>query len=687
MRPISRTITFLLPLALPLLLAAACGSTDEADGNGAGASTSRGRGGSGGSKDGTGNGGSSTSKSGADGTGTGGDQGSSGTTGVGGSEGNGQPETCGNGIDDNENGFADEGCKCTPGTTQECYLGPAGKGGKGICKKGTQTCTGTKSAEFDGTAWSFCEGSVAPQAKETCDGVDNDCDGSVDNGCECADGDDLPCSTACGTGVQKCEGGKLGACSAPQPGIEVCDGEDNDCDGTADNGLSKSCKNDCGIGVQLCIGGIDTECQIIAKTAEICANNKDDNCDGQVDEPEACCDTVTCNNVCCPAGKACCAGGTCPDADGTCPPPPCDGVKCGGVCCEGADACCKGNVCPPKGGECPADCTTITCGGVCCKAGEVCNGTKCEVPPQPCDTGLVCKGECCDIGSACTAAGTCPTNCEFGGTAMIVLDRSNSMRYSLDGLGTAATAADSRWAAAVSAVTGMIDKATEVDFGLILFPGQYGPNGDGVNDSPPNYTCTTYDAKDCPLPADGNSGCVPLAKWMTDYPAGKGRGSDPPLPPDLYCSQAVTVAVSPASGSSAKVKPLINRDTTPLCFGTPIANGLTAAKAAKSSFVVLITDGDNNCGAVDSFSDTVKSMSDAGTKVFVVGINGSSATDISATGIKALNKAACAGGVPADPSQCSGKTYTGTGTAFYLSTSAAKLSSDLAAIATKLTCK
>jgi hypothetical protein len=270
---------------------------------------------------------------------------------------------------------------------------------------------------------------------------------------------------------------------------------------------------------------------------------------------------------------------------------------------------------------------------------------------------------------------------------MIVLDRSNSMRYSLDGVGTAATASATRWAAAVSAVNGMIDKATEVDFGLILFPGEYGANGDGVNDSPPRYTCTTYDATSCPLPADGNSGCVPLAQWLTDYPTGKGRGSDPPLPPDLYCSQQITVAVSPGAGSSAKVKPLITRDSTPLCFGTPIANGLLAAKAAKSSFVVLITDGDNNCGAADSFSDTVKSMSDAGTKVFVVGINGSVAADITATGLKALNKAACAGGVPADPSQCTGKTYTGTSPAFYLSTNAAKLSSDLAGIATKLTCK
>ena len=81
---------------------------------------------------------------------------------------------------------------------------------------------------------------------ETCDGMDNDCDGQVDEDLTRA------CSSACGSGTETCSAGGWAGCDAPQPTTETCDGDDNDCDGQVDetDGL---CAAD-----EVCVAG---ECQ------------------------------------------------------------------------------------------------------------------------------------------------------------------------------------------------------------------------------------------------------------------------------------------------------------------------------------------------------------------------------------------------------------------------------------------
>jgi uncharacterized protein (TIGR03382 family) len=63
---------------------------------------------------------------------------------------------------------------------------------------------------------------------EICDGLDNDCDGQID--------EDLTrsCDSACGAGTETCSAGAWVGCDAPQPQPETCDGDDNDCDGQVD---------------------------------------------------------------------------------------------------------------------------------------------------------------------------------------------------------------------------------------------------------------------------------------------------------------------------------------------------------------------------------------------------------------------------------------------------------------------
>lgn len=129
------------------------------------------------------------------------------------------------------------GC-CTDGATRECYSGPAGTDGVGLCRRGVQTCA---SNTFEGQP---CVGEVVPASSEVCDAAreDEDCDGMRNEGCTCSGSETRACYTGpagtqgvgiCRGGMQTCSSGAFGACMGEiTPRAEVCgNGVDEDCDG------------------------------------------------------------------------------------------------------------------------------------------------------------------------------------------------------------------------------------------------------------------------------------------------------------------------------------------------------------------------------------------------------------------------------------------------------------------------
>ena len=75
------------------------------------------------------------------------------------------------------------------------------------------------------------EGVDVSSIRETCDGVDEDDDGSVDEGVE------QFCDAAFGLGTQLCVDGAYSDCIGPEPPDETCNELDDDLDGLVDEGL------------------------------------------------------------------------------------------------------------------------------------------------------------------------------------------------------------------------------------------------------------------------------------------------------------------------------------------------------------------------------------------------------------------------------------------------------------------
>jgi hypothetical protein len=331
-------------------------------------------------------------------------------------------ELC-NGRDDNCNGQIDESF---PNVGQFCSAGV------GECRRnGVVVCSGNGLAVE-------CNAVAASPATELCNGLDDDCNGVID--------DTFPDKgKVCFSGIGECRSAGVFVCSgnglslecdavAGTPVTELCNGRDDNCNGQIDESfpdLGRVCSAGVGecrsSGVFVCTGnGLAVECDAVAgtPTAELC-NGLDDNCNGVIDDPfpdkgKVCFDGV---GECRAAGVFVCSGNgsflECNAVAGTPVAEVCNGLddNCNGqvdelwpdkgqVCSLGLGQCRREGVLNCSGDGSGLDCSAdpgAPAPELCNGLDDNCNGSTDELWPL--------KGTVCTVGlGQCVASGVFECN-------------------------------------------------------------------------------------------------------------------------------------------------------------------------------------------------------------------------------------------------------------------------------------
>jgi hypothetical protein len=342
-------------------------------------------------------------------------------------------ERC-DGVDNNCNGQIDELYK----------LGESCVAGTGACRAtGTTRCSAT-------LVGAVCDAQPGRPVAETCDMVDNDCNGKVDDvglasagtvescgacGGFCPQPTNAVAACVLGGCVAKCAPGYIDLdrnpgngceCAVSNSGIEICDGLDNNCNGQIDDGITQKVYEAdpltigvgvCRPGYSVCRNGVMVQERPAQLPGNEVCDGLDNDCNGKVDELfDLQTDDFNCGGcgIVCPTGVKC-ASGRCGDGTQTptLPPPPRDEGSSGqvqiGICpgLDGAIICVDLLSDPANCGGCGTVCAAGQfCGlGTCISKDKLPAGTApppvikptCPLPPPP-------------TGGADAGVGSCPAS-------------------------------------------------------------------------------------------------------------------------------------------------------------------------------------------------------------------------------------------------------------------------------------